>query len=126
MIKLTKPYNRHGGILEPGTVINLGELEQAFIDSGAAEKYPPEVNQDPPQDPGQPANQDPVNDVQDPPQDPGGETQASENDVQDPEILEQDISQDPGKPQGPAPEPDQTQTKAVSPKAGKGKAGKSK
>lgn len=42
MIKLKEPFNWKGEILEVGTVIGLGELEEKMIASGAAERYTPD------------------------------------------------------------------------------------
>lgn len=41
MIKLKKPFNYKGGILEAGTIVTLGELEERLIANGVAEKYAP-------------------------------------------------------------------------------------
>lgn len=41
MIKLNKPFNYKGGILEAGTIVTLGELEERLIANGVAEKYAP-------------------------------------------------------------------------------------
>lgn len=41
MIKLSEPFNWKGGILEAGTEIGLGEIEDKLIASGAAERCTP-------------------------------------------------------------------------------------
>jgi len=43
MIKLKIPLNWRGGLLPPGTVIGLGDLEEKLIASGAAERYEPGI-----------------------------------------------------------------------------------
>ena len=47
MIILKAPLNYKGGILEAGTIIGLGTLEEKLIASGAAEKYDPLANPEP-------------------------------------------------------------------------------
>ena len=41
MIKLKKPLNYRGGILEAGTIVSLGDLEEKLVANGVAEKYTP-------------------------------------------------------------------------------------
>lgn len=58
MVKLKKPLNYKGGILEAGMIVSLGEIEGKLIANGAAERYVP-ASEEPKPDLKQDLKQDP-------------------------------------------------------------------